>query len=176
MKRYRSQACACLLALSWIPACVLGQVPADPAADRKERIEVTGSRIVTSDVDSANPIAIIHAEEIRSEGYGTLELILNNFPQLVADQGSRISNGASGTSTVNMRGLLPSRTLVLVNGRRLLSGSPFLLAPDINQIPVHLISRIELLTGGASAVHGSDAIAGVVNVILKDRFEGVEGS
>jgi iron complex outermembrane recepter protein len=173
MKNHRLHAAAIALML---PIAALAQAPADPAADRKERIEVTGSRIVTSDVDSASPIAIIHAEEIKGEGYGTLELILNNFPQLVADQGSRISNGASGTSTVNLRGLLPSRTLVLVNGRRLLSGSPFLLAPDINQIPVHLISRIELLTGGASAVHGSDAIAGVVNVILKDRFEGVEGS
>jgi iron complex outermembrane recepter protein len=134
------------------------------------------SRIVTTDVESASPIAIINAADIKSSGYPTLELILNNFPQLVADQGTRISNGATGTSTANLRGFFAERTLVLVNGRRLMAGSPFLLVPDLNQIPVQLVSRIEILTGGASAVHGSDAIAGVVNIILKHDFQGVEGS
>lgn len=137
---------------------------------------MTGSRIVTTDVESASPIAIINAADIKSSGYATLELILNNFPQLVGDQGMRLSNGATGTSTANLRGLFAERTLVLVNGRRLMAGSPFLLVPDLNQIPVQLISRIEILTGGASAVHGSDAIAGVINIILRNDFQGVEGS
>jgi outer membrane receptor protein involved in Fe transport len=161
----------------WSPVATLAQTgTTTPPVERRERVEVTGSRLVALDVESASPIHTITAEEIKSEGYPSIEMILNNFPQVVADQGSRVSNGATGTSTVNLRGLLPGRSLVLVNGRRLLSGSPFILAADLNQIPTHLVSRIEIFTGGASAVHGSDAIAGVVNIILKDRFEGVEGT
>ena len=148
--------------------------PAEQAAERHEKIEVTGSRIINSDVESPSPIAVIDAREVRAEGYQSLELILNNFPQFVGSDGVRVSNGASGTATANLRGLFDIRTLVLLNGRRLHAGGPGL-APDLNQIPVPLISRVEILTGGASAVYGSDAIAGVVNFILTDRFEGVQG-
>lgn len=172
--RFAAAAAATWASLS--PPTSLAQSSAGEPVQSRDRIEVTGSRLVKLDVESASPIHTITAEEIRSEGYPSIEMILNNFPQIVADQGSRVSNGATGTSTVNLRGLLPGRTLVLVNGRRLLSGSPFILAADLNQIPAHLVARIEIFTGGASAVHGSDAIAGVVNIILKDRFEGVEGT
>jgi iron complex outermembrane recepter protein len=157
-------------------ACAPPATWAQAAPPVRDRIEVTGSRLVDVDVESASPITTIRAEEIRAAGYESLELVLNNLPQLVADQGSRVSNGASGTATADLRGLLPQRTLILVNGRRLLSGSPFLLAGDLNQIPVQLVSRVEILTGGASAVHGSDAIAGVINIILKDKYEGVEAT
>ena len=96
------------------------------------------------------------------------------MPQVFAGQGGNYSNGASGTATVNLRGLGSARTMVLVNGRRMVAGSPAgPEAPDLNQIPAPLIERVEVLTGGASAVYGSDAVAGVVNFIMKDNFEGV---
>jgi iron complex outermembrane receptor protein len=150
---------------------------AQQAVEKVERIEVTGSRIAisSSDVDSPSPIAIINAKDIKIEGYQNLELILNNYPQFVPDQGNRISNGATGTATANLRGLGAGRTLVLLNGKRMPPGNPFVLSPDLNQIPPQLIQRVEVLTGGASAVYGSDAIAGVVNFILNDHFEGVQG-
>ena len=148
---------------------------AEQAAEKLERIEVTGSRLPTSsEVATSSPVAIIRAEDLRLDGYQNLELALNNFPQFSPDQGSRISNGASGTATANLRGLGAQRTLVLLNGKRMVAGSPTALSPDLNQVPPQLIQRVEILTGGASAVYGADAIAGVVNFILNDRFEGVQ--
>lgn len=157
-------------------AAVVAILPAGAQqADKIERIEVTGSRLPTSsEVATPSPVAIIRAEDLRIDGYQSLELILNNLPQFAADQGNRTSNGASGTATVNLRALGPQRTLVLMNGKRLPAGSPAALSPDLNQIPPQLIQRVEILTGGASAVYGADAIAGVVNFILNDRFEGVQ--
>jgi outer membrane receptor protein involved in Fe transport len=105
------------------------------------------------------------------------EEILNALPQVASDQGAFISNGATGTATVDLRGLGAARTLVLVNGRRLMPGDPFDPVPDINAVPTALIKRVEVLTGGATSVYGSDAVAGVVNFILETRLEGlrVEG-
>ena len=104
-----------------------------------------------------------------------VEDLINNLPQVFAGQGGSISNGASGTATVNLRGLGSARTMVLINGRRMVAGSPGgPEAPDLNQIPAPLIERVEVLTGGASAVYGSDAVAGVVNFIMKDNYEGIE--
>ncbi len=100
--------------------------------------------------------------------------MLNNLPQVFADQGGSVSNGSTGTATVNLRNLGAERTLVLVNGRRMPQGSPLSTPADLNQIPAGLIKRVEVLTGGAGAVYGSDAIAGVVNFIMNDRFEGVQ--
>src|SRR6185295_9470416 len=91
---------------------------AQQAAEKLERIEVTGSRLISSDVESASPIAIIRAEDIRLEGFQNLELLLNNFPQFVGDQGNRSSNNALGTATADLRGLGEASTLVLLNGRR----------------------------------------------------------
>ena len=102
--------------------------------------------------------------------------MLNNLPQVFADQGGNVSNGATGTATVNLRGLGAERTLVLVNGRRLPAGSPRSVAADLNQIPAALIKRVEVLTGGASAVYGSDAVAGVVNFIMNDRSRAFRSS
>lgn len=139
-----------------------------------QRIEITGSRIKTIDTDGQSPIIVMTAESIKSEGIRSAEGLLNNLPQVFADYGGSVSNGATGTATVNLRNLGSSRTLVLVNGRRLPAGSPRSVAADLNQIPVSMISRVEVLTGGASAVYGSDAVAGVVNFVLKDNFEGLE--
>ena len=105
-----------------------------------------------------------------------VEDLINNLPQAFADFGGNLSNGSTGTATVNLRNLGRQRTLVLVNSRRLMPGDPTqngAASPDLNQIPAALIERVEVLTGGASAVYGADAVAGVVNFIMNDNFEGV---
>jgi iron complex outermembrane recepter protein len=147
---------------------------AKPEAARPEKISVTGSRIAAPNLDSASPIASVDARAIKAEGVRNVESLLNNLPQVFADQGGSVSNGATGIATVNLRGLGPSRTLVLVNGRRMPAGSPAQFATDLNQIPAPLIKRIDVLTGGGGAVYGSDAIAGVVNFVMNDKFEGVQ--
>lgn len=139
-----------------------------------DRVEVTGSRIKSLSVDTVSPVTVVDAKEIRVDGVRNVESFLNNLPQVFADQGANVVNGSTGTATVNLRGLGADRTLVLVNGRRLPMGSPNSVAADLNQIPAGLIRRVEVLTGGASAVYGSDAVSGVVNFIMNDRFEGVQ--
>ena len=147
---------------------------AAPAVDKIEKIEVTGSRIPAANLESTSPITTIDATTIKVDGLRSVENLLNNLPQVFAGQGGSVSNGATGTATVDLRGLGSSRTLVLVNGRRLPAGSPRTFAADLNQIPAPLIKRIEILTGGASAIYGSDAVSGVVNFIMNDKFEGVQ--
>jgi len=162
-----------------------GQVPVTVAppittttrtdVERVPSISVTGSRIPSPNLESTSPVGIITAQEIKIEGATSAENLLNNLPQVFADYGGNVSNGATGTATVNLRNLGRDRTLVLLNGRRLPPGDPTTYATDINQIPVQLIQQVEVLTGGASAVYGSDAVAGVVNFIMRDNFEGVQG-
>ena len=148
------------------------------AAEQVERIEITGSRIPQVNVEGPSPVTTLNAQDIKFDGYSKAEDLLNQLPQVFTSQGSASSNGATGTANVNLRNLGPTRNLVLVNGRRLPPGSPRSgsdsYAADLNQIPTPLIQRVELLTGGASAVYGSDAISGVVNFIMKDRFEGLQ--
>ena len=139
-----------------------------------ERVEITGSRIKTVQTEGASPVITLSAEAIQVEAVRNMEALLNNLPQVFADFGAQVSNGSTGTATVNLRNLGASRTLVLINGRRVPAGSPRSIAADLNQIPVSLVRRVEVLTGGASAVYGSDAVAGVVNFIMNDRFEGVQ--
>ncbi|MGQ0836409.1 MAG: TonB-dependent receptor plug domain-containing protein [Gammaproteobacteria bacterium] len=139
-------------------------------------VVVTGTRIQQPNLTSISPVIAVSAEAIKIEGVSRIEDLINRLPQAAPDQGGFLSNEATGTATVDLRGLGPQRTLVLVNGRRLMPGDPTLNgdgAPDLNQIPGALIERIEVLTGGASAVYGADAVAGVVNFIMNDHFEGV---
>lgn len=145
---------------------------AQPAAPA-ERVEITGSRIKTLADEGSSPVTSISAAEIKLDGNRNVESIVNNLPQAFAAQGATVSNGSSGTATVNLRNLGQDRTLVLINGRRMPMGSPAAVAADLNQIPAALIRRVDVLTGGASAVYGSDAVAGVVNFVLDDRFQGV---
>ncbi len=142
--------------------------------DKVDKIEVTGTRIPPPNLEGASPVTVIDAAAIKVDGLVQVENLLNNLPQVFASQGSNYSNGATGTATVNLRNLGTARTLVLVNGRRLPPGSPRIWAADLNQIPAALIKRVEVLTGGASSVYGSDAVAGVVNFIMNDKFEGVQ--
>jgi iron complex outermembrane recepter protein len=151
--------------------------PATPpavASEKIEKIEVTGSRIPAPNLEGASPVTVVDAATIKTDGLRSVENLLNNLPQVFADQGASVSNGSSGTATVNLRNLGANRTLVLVNGRRLPAGSPGTIAADLNQVPAGLVKRVEILTGGASAIYGSDAIAGVVNFIMNDKFEGVQ--
>jgi iron complex outermembrane receptor protein len=140
--------------------------------EESEAIVITGSRIPRPDVDSNSPVNVVSAEEIKLSATSETEQILNSLPQAVAGSGGQ-SNSGNGTATVNLRNLGTVRTLVLQNGRRIV-GSTQDGVVDINMIPPALISRVEVVTGGASAVYGSDAMAGVVNFVMKDDFEGLE--
>ena len=163
------------VALIAASAGAIAYVPTATAQEQElEQVVVTGSRIPQPNIEGTSPVSVISAREIAIEGTTQVEDLINNMPQAFADQGGGTSNGASGTATVDLRGLGPDRTLVLMNGRRMPAGSVVTVAPDLNQIPAPLIERVEVLTGGASAVYGSDAVAGVVNFIMNDNFEGVQ--
>jgi iron complex outermembrane recepter protein len=139
-------------------------------------IVVTGSRIAIPNLESISPVTSVTAADIALTGKTNVSDVLNQLPQVFAAQGGGISNGSSGTAEVNLRNLGSSRTLVLVDGRRLGPGDAVTgtNASDINQVPAQLVERIEVLTGGASSTYGADAAAGVVNFIMKHNFEGVE--
>src|ERR1700683_1458663 len=139
-----------------------------------QEVVVTGSRISVPNQVSISPVTFVSALDIQTTGVTRVEDLLNQLPQVFAAQGSNISNGSTGTATVNLRGLSDKRTLVLVDGFRLGPGDPAASASDINMIPVELIDSVEVLTGGASSVYGADAVAGVVNFKLNDHFEGVK--
>ncbi len=143
----------------------------DAAAD--DEIIVTGSRIPSANAITASPVTTIGNVEFDIRGTTRVEDLVNTLPQALAAQGANTSNGATGTAQINLRGLGAVRTLVLVDGRRLQYGSAISSPPDVNQIPGALVERVEVLTGGASAVYGSDAIGGVVNFIMIKDFEGV---
>ncbi|TAJ51137.1 MAG: TonB-dependent receptor [Nevskiaceae bacterium] len=148
------------------------EVPAAKSVEL-EKVKVTGTRIRAPNLTSASPITTVNSQEIQYQGTTRVEDLLNSLPQVFAGQGATISNGASGTATVDLRGLGPERTLVLIDGRRLPPGDPAQPVADLNFIPSSLVDRIDVSTGGASAVYGSDAIAGVVNFVMKRDFEGV---
>ena len=146
--------------------------PAPAAAPTGGEIVVTGSRIPTPNLTSVSPVTVVSAQDIKLQGAARVEDLLNSLPQVAAGQSSGLSNAATGTATVDLRGLGPTRTLVLINGRRLLPGDPTSSAADLNTIPSALIKRVEVLTGGASATYGADAVAGVVNFIMDTDFTG----
>jgi outer membrane receptor protein involved in Fe transport len=139
-----------------------------------ERVEITGSRLPSPTLESTSPVNVISAQDIKWDGITNTSDIVKPVAVGLCRIRQQPVNGATGTSSVNLRNLGSSRTLVLIDGKRLPAGSPTLWATDLNTIPSGLIDRIEVLTGGASAVYGSDAIAGVVNFIMNDHFEGVQ--
>nr|WP_281500857.1 TonB-dependent receptor [Kordiimonas marina] len=172
---------ATLLASFALGAGASGAYAQDQAAAKKadsktmevEEVVVTGSRIVRKDLDSTSPLAVTTSADVKLSGFTKVEDMMNSLPQIEAAQTSFISNGATGTATLDLRGMGPQRTLVLVNGRRLQPGG-LSQAPDINQIPAALVERAEVITGGASATYGADAVAGVVNFVMKQDFQGIE--
>lgn len=136
-------------------------------------VVVTGSRIRRQDLVSSSPVTTVTSEDLKIASAGTVEEYLNTLPQLVAGstKGTNVTGESDATASLNLRGLGPQRTLVLVNGRRFMASNQKGIV-DVNNIPASLVERVELVTGGASAVYGSDAMAGVVNFILRDRFDG----
>lgn len=151
------------------------EVAGPPAQEPREAtpIVVTGSRIPRINLTAVSPVTVVGKDEVKLEGSIMAEELLDQLPQVAPSQGAFQSNGATGTATVDLRNLGAGRTLVLVNGRRLGPGDPLAPVADLNTIPTTLIQRVEVLTGGASSVYGSDAISGVVNFILDTRFNGL---
>ena len=139
-----------------------------------ERIEVTGSRIRRTDLETSSSVHVTSAEDIKLSGFTRIEDLMNSLPMIEAGQTAFQSNGASGTANLDLRGLGSNRTLVLVNGRRLQSGGVYSQSPDINQIPAALVKRVDVMTGGGSSTYGADAVAGVVNFVMDNEFEGFE--
>lgn len=177
-----------LLASSMICGVALAglatQAQAQAADDTVAEVVVTGTRIPSPNLESVSPVQVVGAQEVTLGGRPVTADILNQLPQVSQNSQTGFSttsnplSGPGGTATVDLRGLGQQRTLVLVDGRRLGIGDPDTgnsnPSPDLNQIPSQLIERVEVLTGGASATYGSDAIAGVVNFIMKRDFEGVQ--
>jgi len=137
-------------------------------------VVVTGSRIPHPNLTTASPVTTVTSSQIKLQGAVNVEDFINNLPQVFADQGQYLSNGSTGTAAIDLRGLTPERTLVLIDGKRLMPGDATDPVADINFIPPALIDHVDVLTGGASAVYGSDAIAGVVNFVMKKNFTGLQ--
>jgi iron complex outermembrane receptor protein len=150
--------------------------PAYGADQTIQEVVVTGSRIASPNLETTSPVTQVTAADIAVQGVTRVEDLINQLPQAFAAQNATVANGSTGTATVNLRGLGSPRTLVLVDGRRMPYGgvSSASVAADLNQIPAAMVERVEVLTGGASAAYGSDAIGGVVNFIMKKDFEGVQ--
>jgi len=149
----------------------------DNAGDAGEII-VTGSRLASQGFTSPTPLTVVGADNIRAQGDTNIAEVLNELPAFRASQTPENSfvtiTGNIGARTVDLRGLAPQRTLVLVNGRRFIPSSPQGTV-DLNLIPTMLVKRAEVVTGGASAAYGSDAVAGVVNLVLDTELEGLRG-
>ena len=149
-----------------------GAIAQDAEAELEE-ITVTGTRIQRQDYSSASPISTVDASQFTNTGAPTIETVLQTLPQFVPNISSSSNNPSNqGQANIALRGLGPERTLVLLDGRRIVPSDPA--GPvDLNLIPASIIQNVEVITGGASAVYGSDAIAGVVNIKTR-RFTGLE--
>ncbi|PKP92177.1 MAG: TonB-dependent receptor [Alphaproteobacteria bacterium HGW-Alphaproteobacteria-16] len=163
-----------LAALSLTPAAAQeAPVEAEAAsAEAEPTITVTGTRI--SGFNAPTPVTTVSELELQDKGVRNLADLISDIPALKANQNTGTSSQPIGASNLDLRGLGPNRTLLLVDGRRFAATDPSG-GVDINVIPVGLIRRIDIVTGGASAAYGSDAVSGVVNVVLDDRFEGFKG-
>src|SRR5688572_32158001 len=155
----RAVRCALLTSAA---AAFAGALPAQAQEGSTiQEVVVTGSRIPQPNLTSVSPVTAVGSDQVKIEGVTRVEDLINNLPQAFADFGGNLSNGSTGAATVNLRNLGSQRTLVLVNSRRLMPGDPTqngAASPDLNQIPSALIERVEVLTGGASAVYGADAV------------------
>ncbi|QGN55107.1 TonB-dependent siderophore receptor [Novosphingobium sp. Gsoil 351] len=175
------------LAIAGFAAPVLAQDAevAKPQAEAEDTssggsIVVTGSRIQSPTITSVSPVQVVGAEQIEKAGITNVqELLLENpifgSPTFARTNTAFLTSG-TGVATVDLRNLGTDRTLVLINGRRVVAGLPGSATVDLNVIPAQFVKRIDILTGGASSLYGSDAVAGVVNFIYKDDFEGLEAN
>jgi len=163
------------------PAAAQNAAPANAKQQPQtlQTIVVTGSHIRRVDLETSNPVVAITAQQIQASGKMTVGDVIQNLSVIAGGvQNPSVNNGGgSGSTSVGLRGLGPSRTLILIDGQReLISMSPPYAQQDLNFIPASAVERIEVLTDGASAVYGSDAIGGVINVILKSNYQGAQFS
>ncbi len=167
---------ALLLGAATVAALGFSAAAASADETATETVVVTGSRIPQQGLYASSPVTSIGQQEMKLEGTTSLDTLINSLPGAFADYNavSSVFSGSLGTASVDLRGLGSSRTLVLVDGRRLMPGDPVIPVPDLNQIPAALVDHVEVLTGGASAVYGSDALAGVVNFVMRKDFQGIE--
>lgn len=159
------------------PQGASGSATSTPDRDDSADIVVTGSRIARSGYDSPSPVAVTNAEQIERSGVGNVYDLLNRSPVFGIGSGpSSVGayGGETGAQFVNLRGLGTNRTLVLVNGQRRVSGASSTSAVDLSSIPTSMIDRIEVVTGGAAAIYGADAVTGAVNILLKDKIDGIQ--
>ncbi|MEQ1497688.1 MAG: TonB-dependent receptor [Novosphingobium sp.] len=164
------------IALLASPAYAQDSAAADDqteAAADEPVLVVTGTRIQNVNLTAVSPVTSIDNAAIKQSGNQRTEDLLNSLPQVFAAQSSTLSNGATGTATVDLRGVGSQRTLVLINGRRLMPGDVSSSAADLNFVPASMVKRVDVLTGGASATYGADAIAGVVNFVMDTEFTGL---
>ena len=142
------------------------------ARDEGQAIVVTGSRIARRDLTSTSPLAVVSDEEFQLSGAVNVEQVMNTLPQVIPGVTSFSNNPGGGVATLNLRALGAQRNLVLVNGRRYIFFDTNQVV-DLNSIPQFLIDSVDVVTGGASAVYGSDAVAGVVNFRLRQDLDGI---
>jgi len=154
---------------------LLVALPSGAFAQTAERVEITGSRIKSLNGTSSSPISTVGEQQLREQQPVAIEEVIRSLPAAVPAIGPGTNNGTGGGATIDLRGLGSNRTLVLLNGRRLV---PFDLnaVVDTNSIPIALLRSVDVYTGGGSAVYGADAVSGVVNFQLKRNFQGVEAS
>lgn len=167
-----------VLAVAAVAVCSFSELSSaqdetrDGADEAVEEIVVIGSRLRRRDYSSPSPITTIDREALYASGQGTLETAISQMPQFTPDFDRTANNPGNGRAFINLRGLGPGRTLVMLNGRRL-APSGIGTAVDLNNLPQALIQNVEIISGGASAVYGSDAVSGVVNFTLRDDFDGI---
>ena len=177
----KANAVSLRVAIAAILAATTGSAWAQQSAaeaGEMQEVTVTGSRIKRQDLDGVGPVTVLNAADIEARGITSTELLLQSLPAAAGFGGNQTAaywnGGGWGTAQVNLRGLGTTRTLVLLNGRRVVyGGSGANSSVDLNMIPTSLIDRVEVLKDGASAIYGADAVAGVVNIITKRDFEGL---
>jgi outer membrane receptor protein involved in Fe transport len=164
-----------LLGLASAPLLAVAPAVAQQAPQTEEGdvVVVTGTRIAREGLVSSSPIQTVDSDELARQQPVDVEDVLRDMPQFLPGNGGQVNNGSSGTSTLDLRGLTTPRTLPLIDGKRMVGFDPNGLF-DVTAVPLALLERVDVVTGGASAVYGSDAIAGVVNFILNDDFQGAQ--
>ena len=178
----KSLLCGASAVAGIVPAAMLLTAGAALAQDddgvSDDRIIVTGSRIARKDLVATSPVNVISEDALELTGFNQVATVLNELPQAgipgSVDTATNFRTSTSGLNTIDLRNLGEERTLILVNGRRHIGGSAGNPIVDVSMIPAPLVERVEVVTGGASAIYGSEAMAGVINFIMKDDFEGVE--
>ena len=171
--------CAAMICTpAWAQVGERADAPEEEDQVELQTFEVTGSRIRRVDFESAQPVVVLTREDIERTGLVNIGDLLQEVPMAGSALNRTFNNGGTGTTEVDLRNLGSNRTLVLVDGHRWINGTSFAGtgAVDLNTIPTAIIERIEILKDGASAIYGSDAIAGVINFITRKDVTGVQAS